>query len=52
LPIPKYSADGCRVGGSFFSCMPDSATWPETDVTPQGTANPSVTGGQGGNLVF
>jgi hypothetical protein len=26
LPIPKYSADGCRVGGSFFSCMPDSAT--------------------------
>jgi hypothetical protein len=50
LPIQKYSADCRRVGGSFISCMTDSATRPETGVTPQGTANPNVTGGQGGNL--
>ena len=49
-PIPKYSADGRRVGGSFISRMTDSATRPETGVTPQGTADPNVTRGQGGNL--
>jgi hypothetical protein len=50
LPIPKYSADGSRVGGSFISHMTDGTTRPETGVTPQGTANPNVTGGQGGDL--
>jgi hypothetical protein len=30
--------------------MTDSATRPVTGVTPQGTADPNVTGGQGGNL--
>ncbi len=49
-PIPKYSADGHRVGGSFISRMTDSTTRPETGVTPQGTANPNVIGVQGGNL--
>jgi hypothetical protein len=49
-PITKYSADGCRVGGSFISSMTDSTTRPETGVTPQGTADPNVTRGQGGNL--
>jgi hypothetical protein len=50
LPTRKYSADGHRVGGSFISRMTDSATLPVTGVTPQGTADPNVTRGQGGNL--